>query len=86
MWSRRGHPVTPREALFIEVAPGTTVLGCIGLNDVRIDGCEFQEIAFIGTAEQIAVLRAGIRDGQASDTISPPPFYSQLGREDLPPG
>lgn len=74
----------PREALFIEVAPETPLLGCIGLEDVHIDGCEFRNVAFIGTHEQIEILRAGIADGKPSDTISPPPFYSQLNREDLP--
>lgn len=75
----------PREALFIEVAAGTPLLGCIGLEDVVIDACEFRNVAFIGTHEQIEILRAGIRGGQATETISPPPFYSQLTREDLPP-
>jgi hypothetical protein len=75
----------PREALFIEVAPETPLLGCIGLEDVQIDACEFRNVAFIGTHEQIEILRAGIRDGSATTTISPPPFYAQLNREDLPP-
>jgi hypothetical protein len=52
---------------------------------VSIDGCELRNVAIMGTHEQIEILRAGFRDGQATDTVSPPPFYSSLDRPDLPP-
>ena len=51
---------------------------------MTIEHCEFRNVAFVGTHEQIEVLRAGIRDGLATATVSPPAFYAALSRDDLP--
>lgn len=70
------------EAHFVTVPAGSVIFGAIGLERVRIERCQLQNVAFIGNPEQMAMLLAGFSGVDSSTTMRPPPFYDQLLRNE----
>ena len=57
----------PAEGIFIEVSGDRPIVGVIGLRNVTINDCQFQNIGIIGTAESIAQFRRGMTGGNQDE-------------------
>jgi hypothetical protein len=63
--------VGPPDSMLIEIPTGRQVQGIVGLRNVAFTDCVFQDVAFLGTAETMASLRAAMGPEQAMEA-SPP--------------
>ena len=69
----------PPSALFLEVPEGTVVLGAIALGNVAVRRCSFEHVTIIGTAAQLAILRASLFEGK--EHFAPPTSLRSLFTE-----